>query len=168
MAEQSSNLLRKKAFYPCCANDIDEPRQLLNGLVDEIVYCDVRQPDQWVKYESLNDLPTIRFIRGDVRERIDCLPSIHILFYRNDSSGEGGSGVYILGKQWLDRILQHFPDEGGLIITDGSNSGSGIFKKMIRPGGYIRKSWQCQFLPSEEQPWLETHGLYKIEVKRIS
>jgi hypothetical protein len=43
--------------------------------------------------------------------------------------------VYILGKQWLGRILQHFPDEGGLIITDGSNSGDRIFKKMIRSNG---------------------------------
>jgi hypothetical protein len=72
--------------------------------------------------------------------------------------------VYILGKQWLGRILQHFPDEGGLIITDGSNSGDRIFKKMIRSNGYIRTSWRCHLWPSQEQPWLETHGLYSTEV----
>lgn len=70
-------------------------------------------------------------------------------------------------KEWLPRILQHFPNEGGLIVTDGSNHGSGVFGKMIRPSGYLRKTWGCQFWPSREQPWLNTHGLHRIEMKRV-
>ena len=168
MVAQSLDSLRKRAFYPCCADDVDEPRRLLAGVVEEIIYCDLRCPRRWIQQESSGSLPAIRLIQGDVREHIDSLPTIHVLFYRRDSPGEGGSGVYILGKQWLSRVLQRFPDEGGLIITDGSNSGNSIFKKMIRPDGYIRKSWQCQFWPSREQPWLETYSLHRIEMKRLT
>lgn len=110
------------------------------------------------------DAPNIRFIQGNVRDEIGKLPVINILFYRRDSSGEGGSGVYVLGKRWLGRILQHFPDSGGLIITDGSNSGNGIFKKMIRLNGYTRKDWQCHFRLYQDQSLLETQRLYTIEV----
>jgi hypothetical protein len=90
-----------------------------------------------------------------------------VLFYRRDSTGEGGSGIFILGKHILEKILHHFPDQGGYIVTDGSNRGSGIFRKMIRHGGYTRKSWKMHFMLSQEQPWIEDLGLYKIEVKRI-
>jgi hypothetical protein len=38
---------------------------------------------------------------------------------------------------------------------------------MIRPSGYLRKAWGCQFWPSREQPWLNTHGLHRIEMKRV-
>jgi hypothetical protein len=168
MAAQSIDSLPKRAFYPCCANDIDEPRHLLAGLVEEIIYCDRHFPRGWTQPKSSSGLPDVRFIKRDISDYIDRLPLIHVFFYRRDSTGEGGSGLYILGKQWLGRILQHFPDEGGLIITDGSNRGSSIFKKMIRPSGYTRESWGCQFWPSPDQPWLETHRLYKIEMKRIT
>jgi hypothetical protein len=73
-----------------------------------------------------------------------------------------------MGKEWLPRILRHFPDEGGLIVTDGSNRGSGIFRKMIRPEGYLRKAWGCQFWPSREQPWLTANGLHSIEMRRVA
>ena len=138
------------------------------GLADEVIYCDLRMPRSWKQQASHDGDPQIRFLRGDVRDKIDELPVIHVLFYRHDSSGEGGSGVYILGKQWLGRILQHFPERGGLIITDGSNSGNSIFRKMIRPGGYTRKQWQCLFRPCQERLWLDTHGLYTIEVTKIT
>jgi hypothetical protein len=106
-------------------------------------------------------------VQRSLNDYVDSLPVIHVLFYRRDSVGEGGSGLYILGKEWLPRILQHFPDEGGLIVTDGSNHGSGVFGKMIRPSGYLRKTWGCQFWPSREQPWLNAHGLHRIEMKRV-
>ncbi len=166
MVSQSKGLLHKRAFYPCCAKDIDEPRHLLAELVDEIIYCDIRFPHIKENQVSLCGLPTIKFIQRDVREYVRDLPNIHVLFYRRDGVGEGGSGVYILGKQWLGQIIQHFPDEGGLIITDGSNSRNSIFKKMIRPTGYFSRSMKYQFSPSVKQPWLETLKLYKIEVKR--
>ncbi len=49
----------------------------------------------------------------------DCRMSI--FFYRGDSGGEGGSGFNWLKKPRLRNILEVLED-GGLIITDGSNS----------------------------------------------
>lgn len=167
ITEQLRDSLLKREFYPCCSSDIDEPRRLLNGLVDEVIFCDLRLPHRLIQKNESDALPSIRFLQGDVNICIDTIQTINVLFYRNDSASEGGSGIHILGKKWLSRIIQRFPDEGGLIITDGSNSGDHIFKKMIRSNGYLRKSWHCHFLPSIEQPWIETLGLYKIEVKRI-
>jgi hypothetical protein len=163
----SDHSLPKRAIYPCCANDIDEPRYLLAGLVDEIIYCDRCRPSVSTHRKCSSSLPSVHFVRMDFRKYVDTLPLVHVLFYRRDSTGEGGSGLYILGKRWLGRILNHFPEEGGLIVTDGSNSGGGIFRRMIRPNGYTRKSWDCHLRPSGEQPWLDTHGLYQIQIKRF-
>lgn len=49
-----------------------------------------------------------RFIVGDVREVLPKLPSIDVLFYRRDSSGEGGSGVFVLGDSVLPSCLADF------------------------------------------------------------
>lgn len=157
----------RRAFYPCCADDTEEPRRLMAGIVEEIIYCDIRRPRGWRQPKPTDGLPSVAFVQRSLIDYVDVLPLIDVLFYRRDSTGEGGSGLYILGKEWLPRILQHFPDEGGLIITDGSNSGSGIFRKMIRPSGYLRKGWGCQFWPSREQPWLISHGLHRIEMTRV-
>ncbi len=156
------------AFYPCCADDISESRHLLTGLVDEIIYCDHRRPRSWSSESKQTEPPAIRLVQGDVKQIIPDLPPIKVFFYRRDSSGEGGSGLYLLGKKWLGEILNHFSPEGGLIITDGSNSGGGLFRKMIRPDGYTRKSWEWRFQPTPEQKWLESHGLHSIEVTRIA
>lgn len=167
MESPSRVSLRRRAFYPCCADDIEEPRHLLAGLVEEIIYCDRHRPLGFVQPEPIDGLPSVSFVRRDLNDYVDLLPRIHVLFYRRDSTSEGGSGLFILGKDWLPRLLQHFPDEGGLIISDGSNQGNNIFSKMRRPGGYLRKAWGCQFWPSQEQPWLTTHKLHRIEMKRI-
>src|SRR5229473_455412 len=41
--------------------------------------------------------PAATFLVRDVREVVDRLPIINVLFYRRDSAGEGGSGVFLLG-----------------------------------------------------------------------
>ena len=156
------------AFYPCCADDISEPRQLLTELVDEIIYCDRRKPRSWSFESKRIEPPIVRFVQDDAKQFIPKLPPIKVFFYRRDSSGEGGSGLYLLGKKWLEEILRHFSPEGGLIITDGSNSRSGLFRKMIRPDGYTRNSWGWRFRPALEQNWLESHGLHSIEVTKIT
>lgn len=156
------------AFYPCCADDISQSRHLLTGLVDEIIYCDLRTPRSWSREARAGGAPIIRFVQDDVKHFIPQLPRINILFYRRDSSGEGGSGLYLLGKTWLEEILKHFSLEGGAIITDGSNSRSGMFRKMTRSDGYARASWGWRFRPASEQRWLESHGLYTIDVTRTA
>lgn len=159
---------RRVAFYPCCGDDISAPRCLLSDLVDEIIYCDLRKPKSWEQELGKGINPKVSFVQKDVREVIADLPTLGILFYRRDSPGEGGSGIYILGKQWLEEILAHFPSYGGFIITDGSNSGSGLFRKMIRPCGYTRALWAWHFQLSDDQPWLESLGLCKIKVTRAA
>ncbi len=161
------NSSHRIAFYPCCANDISEPRRLLTGLVDEIIFCDLRKPKSWDSKAKGSDAPHIRFVQQDVRLYIPQLPCIKVLFYRRDSAGEGGSGIYLLGKRWLEQIVNHFSPEGSLIVADGSNSGGGLFRKMTRPAGYAKRSWGWRFGPAPEQPWLESHGLHAIEVARI-
>jgi len=55
------------------------------------------------------------------------IEKISIFFYRGDSGGEGGSGVYILSKEKVPKILNKMLN-GGLFITDGSNSSHvGVF-----------------------------------------
>ncbi len=156
----------KIAFYPCCARDVEEPRRLLAPFVDEIIFCDIQSFQKWGGCRESADLPTARFIQGDVREVIPTLPEITVLFYRRDSDGEGGSSIYILGRRILPQILARFPDAGGLIITDGSNSRSGMFRKMSRPDGYIRKPWNCTFRPSSDQPFLTSHRLHMLEITK--
>lgn len=104
----------------------------------------------------------------DVREAIGGFTRIDVLFYRKDSQGEGGSGVYVLGQKVLPQILSKFPQQGGLIITDGSNSGHRIFKRMIRPTGYFPTGWGWHMQPANEQPYLSENGLYTINVNPVN
>jgi len=165
--------LRKVAFYPCCATDIAQPLSLLAGLVDEMIFCDMEEHLRY-KWEEIvkglkgSGLPKPAFVCKDVREVVESLPRIDVLFYRGDSQGEGGSGLYVLGQRVLPRILHKFPQQGGLIITDGSNSGHRIFRRMIRPIGYSPCGWGWHMQLTDDQPYLDKHGLYKISVNPTS
>ncbi len=154
----------KTAFYPCCASDIREPRILLRYHVNEIIFCDIRPSPRLRKNAEgmKSSLPTPTFIIGDVREVVPNLPSIDVLFYRRDGDGEGGSGVFVLGDCILPLILKHFPAEGGLIITDGSNSRGGNFEKKISQNGLTKHGWNFNKLA--EQPLVDTHGLWIVSV----
>ena len=103
-----------------------------------------------------------------MRKVIPTLPSIDVLFYHKDSTGEGGSRIYIMGRKWLKLILDHFPATGGLIITDGSNTGNQLFPKMIRPGGYFRKVWGFRFSLAPDEKWREDYGLRTIDVEKVA
>ena len=105
-------------------------------------------------------MPAASFIVGDVREVLPSLPTIDVLFYRRDSNGEGGSGVYILGDSILPVILGRFSVDGGLIITDGSNSRGGNFTKMTRQSGLRKHGWN--FIRLAEQPLVNTRQLFLI------
>lgn len=47
-------------------------------------------------------------------------------------------------------------------VTDGSNSGGGLFRKMKREMGY-KKFGNCM-KPIDKQPFLEKYGLWQIKV----
>jgi len=63
MDKQSHSALPKRAFYPCCASDIEEPRQLLREIVDEIIFCDRRVPRDVGNAEQAQNLPVVRFVK---------------------------------------------------------------------------------------------------------
>ncbi len=161
----------KVAIYPCCALDIEEPLKLLKDIADEIIFCDTNKSlsHDWnivVSKLPKEQSPRPSFNCNDILQVLEDIDKIDVLFYRNDSPGEGGSGLYILGKKILPLILSRFPPKGGIIITDGSNSGSKVFRRIIRPRGYILKSkWDLR--PSKDQPFLDEHNLYKIDVSLI-
>ncbi len=155
----------KTAFYPCCAGGIEEPRILLRNYADEIIFCDLKSKPLRRRKSvegGQSDLPIAKFVVGDVREIGPYLPSINVLFYRRDGVGEGGSGVFILGDSVLPHILKHFPGEGGLIITDGSNSRGGNFEKMISQNGLRKHGFN--FTKLAVQPLVERNRLWIVSV----
>jgi hypothetical protein len=122
--------MERIAFYPCCANDIRQPALALTGIADEIIYCDISR--------SLRDDPALvggigpkrLFWRKDIREALEQIPRIDVFFYRRDGTSEGGSGIFVLGRDIMPLILAKMTSEQGLFITDGSNSRGGTFRKM--------------------------------------
>lgn len=157
---------RRVAFYPCCSTDVDEPLTLLRDFADEVVFCDVNPslPRRWreIAARVAEGLPSASFLSEDVHTAVDRVERIDVLFYRHDSGGEGGSGIFILGDSFLPRLLRRFPVEGGYLITDGSNSRGSNFKRMTRPSGLTKHGWH--FNKADEQPFLAEHGLYVIAV----
>lgn len=159
---------RRVAFYPCCHLDIEEPLLLLAPFADEVIFCDInsRLLPQWRKaVGSGSGVPRASFMIGDVREVIASIEVIDVLFYRGDSPGEGGSGVFVLGDSFLPSILERFSPQGGLIITDGSNSRGSNFERMIRKSGMTKYGWS--FRKSPDQPYVDRYGLHIVEVKHI-
>jgi hypothetical protein len=157
----------KTAFYPCCNRDILGPIHLLSGYVDKIIFCDInpRLKTTWNRLlpnGAKRNLPMAEFIVGDAKEVCSQLSSVDVLFYRRDSTGEGGSALFVLGDMFLRPLLEHFPSNGGLIFTDGSNSRGGNFKRMIRRNGLVKHGWKFSTTP--EQPYLDAHSLWKISV----
>ncbi len=154
------------AFYPCCHLDIKRPLELLDRYTDEVIFCDINASllPRWKRIVSTETAtePRPSFLIGDVREAISRVAVINLLFYRRDSAGEGGSGVFVLGDSFLPHLLQRFPAEGGLIITDGSNSRGSNFERMIRPNGMCKHGWL--FTKSSNQPYIESDRRYVVTV----
>ncbi len=155
----------KIGFYPCCATDIDEPCRLLAGMVDEIVFCDISHglKAEWSRIADMlpPGTPKASLMSADALLAVQTIPRVDVLFYRRDSTGEGGSHLFVLGDEFLRHLALKFPPEGGLIITDGSNSRGGNFKRMTRPNGMDKHA--LHFAPSADQRF-ETLGLKMIMV----
>jgi len=124
--------MQRIAFYPCCGGDIKEPALALTGIVDEIVYCDVKP---FVIDEALlvgRNGPKQTFWEMDIRKALELIAYIDVFFYRRDGTGEGGSGIFVLGRDLMPMILEKMIRDRSLFITDGSNSRGGTFPKMQR------------------------------------
>jgi hypothetical protein len=139
---------------------------MLRDFADEVVFCDVNPALQrrWkeIAAHAVEGLPKASFLVADVRTAVDGIERIDVLFYRHDSEGEGGSGIFVLGDSFLPRLLRRFPVQGGYIITDGSNSRGSNFKRMTRSSGLTKHGWY--FHKAADQPFLAEHGLYVVSV----
>ncbi len=160
----------KTAFYPCSNSDFLRPSEILSKYVDEVVFCD---PDLSLKTEFMSSmsswgkrLPAARLISDDARRGIQTLERIDVLFYRRDSTGEGGSNVLVLAKPFLPTVLEKMPSKGGLIITDGSNRGNHYYRKTFRIQGVKKFGYHLQALPETEQPFAK-ESLMIIAVTRL-
>lgn len=145
------NLELRTAFYPCCGEDSEIPLQILQPYVDRVIFCD-RSPCLIETYKAIElnvkaGLPKVRFISGCVADVLKMIQRIDVLFYRCDSNGEGGSGVFVLGNWVLQKVINRMPCSGGLIITDGSNSRQSNFEKMIRCNGLKKFGWNMEPYP---------------------
>lgn len=156
----------KVAFYPCCHLDFVRPLEILSTYADEVIFCDndirIAAEQQILIAKRLSQAPRARVQSGDARDVVKAIERIDVLFYRCDGVGEGGSGLFVLGDSFLPDILERFPVDGGLIITDGSNSRGSNFKRMIRKSGLDKHGWR--FEARVDQPLLATDGLYCIHV----
>ena len=155
----------KIGFYPCCSSDILEPLAMVEDYVDEMIFCDIRDTPVKKVNSNKHKKPIPTFLKGDIRETISTVKLIDLLFYRRDTGGEGGSGVWVLGDSFLPRILARFNPKGGLIITDGSNNRGGIFKKMKSASGLTKFGWHIE--KTEDQPFKEKFGLFKFKVSPL-
>lgn len=165
---QESSPPHRVGFYPCCCDDIEEPRRFLAPLVDEILFCDLKRAGIWDVIHEESGLPKATFLQGDARVLIPTLPPLTVLFYRNDSSGDGGSGLKIVGKVMLKEILQRFDPEGGWIFSDGANGGK-EFRSMLSADWRPKPRYGFQFRRAEGYAILnrEGHPLGAVEVRPI-
>jgi hypothetical protein len=153
------------AFYPCCHLDIKRPLEILRRYADEVIFSDIDPSllPRWKRIVGTTESePRPSFLVGDAREVISRIAVIDVLFYRRDSAGEGGSGLLVLGDSFLRHVLERFPAEGGLIITDGSNSRGSNFERMIRPSGMCKHGFL--FMKSSDQPYMKSDRLYVVRV----
>ena len=162
---------KRVGFYPVSARDYLEPLQMLKGYVDRLIFCDIsctprglRELRELRQTASDEGLPEPLFFLGDALAAMECLKPIDIFFLRKDSGdGEGGSGLYLLGRERLPKTLSLIKP-GGLLITDDRNGGD-WFKQMV--------SRRCEALETDErtlrlaetQPWAG-HKLFVFNVDR--
>lgn len=157
----------RTAFYPCCGSDIREPLRLLYEYADRVVFCDINPAlmERWRRLSHQKaelSLPKVEFITGNARVVISELPVIDVLFYRKDSVGEGGGGLFVLGHMFLRPLMERFSLNGGYIFTDGSNSRGGNFEKMIGRNGLNIGDRKLSATP--DQPYRSQYGLWRIRV----
>ena len=117
--------VKKNLFYPCCGMDWVSPIKLLGKENYNFFFCDIREYKSW-KTVSEN----VKFFKMDAWDVISSLDKIDVLFYRRDSMGEGGSGIKILGEDYLTRLSVKFSSFGVELYTDGSNVSKSRFKAL--------------------------------------
>jgi len=154
--------MKRIAFYPCCANDIRSPASALTGIVDEIIFCDISPYLRDDPSLAGGNGPIRKFWQKDIREALVQIPRIDVFFYRRDGTAEGGSGIFVLGRNIMPLILAKMTSEQGLFITDGANSRGGTFRKMRRKSGLITCGKHITKRPEQR---FEALGMLEFDVR---
>ncbi len=125
------------SFYPCCHYDILESYEVLDQISDQIIYCD-KSTSSLKYFESIRkQVPNAIFKCEDAIKVLKELEAINVFFYRKDSAGEGGSGLFFFGDQYFPLLVEKLSPYGSKIISDGSNSRGKNWRKMNRTNGAI-------------------------------
>lgn len=136
MVKQSPDWSASTAIYPCCANDYAEPLETLDGLVENIVFCDLRPPS--IKRPTPQKSKMF-FFKSDFEVLLEEITNINILYYRRDGCGEGGSCLPVMGEL-LYKILPKM-QSNSLIITDGSNADKELWHRLSNKGTAVFAGW---------------------------
>ena len=158
-------LHKRTAFYPCCSTDFAEPYDILNSLVDQIIFCDISISAAILFKSQEFVFPKATFWQKDALEAIKEINQIDVFFYRGDSAGEGGSGLFFFGDNIFPLLVEKFNPQGALIISDGSNARGSNWRKIKRKNGVTRYS--RLFKPALEQKYVMVKGngsIHTIEV----
>jgi len=115
-------------FYPCCGRDLNFPINLFGNENIDYIFCDIKKYSNWDSVKKLD--VSLSFLQIDAWQAVEKLTEINILFYRRDGMSEGGSGIEVLGNEFLKILLTRFSPEGGQIITDGSNAWGDQLEKL--------------------------------------
>ena len=120
---------------------------ILRDMVDVMIFCDVdsKAEKHIVKSQADSEgFPEALFECGDAWEVLMRLERINVLFYRRDSSGEGGSGVAVNSRKYLSQFVRRLPPQGGYLVTDGSNERNNVFRTMNRSLGLLLDGWRLK------------------------
>lgn len=157
---------KRTGFYPVSAVDYLEPLQLLRNEVDHLIFCDLRlgfknrlEHVKLTKNITSSDLPSASFIIGDALVVMEYLKPTDVFFLRGDSSGEGGSGLDLLGKGRIQSVLTAVK-HGGIIVTDKPNAFNWLNEMLSGKSSQYQVGDRTLYLTSD-QPWIDI-GLYKV------
>ena len=102
---------------------------------EKIIFCD-KGNYSFLEFQKIKSLiPKAEFIQGDAIETLLTISNLDVFFYRLDSNGEGGSGIYFFSNQHFEKIVSRLSPNGGFIISDGSNRRGPYWKKLNRTNG---------------------------------
>lgn len=134
---------------------------LLRDDVDRIVFCDLR-PMRRPTSNKGAPLPAAEYWQMDARVAVEQFDRIDILFYRRDGTSEGGSGLFVLGRDFFPKVLAKMIAPECRIVTDGSNSRGSRFQKMQRRGGLTEAG---KIITLAEQQRFTQHRLLEFVVR---